>query len=70
MACFTACPLLKYINFKDYKTLSPDLLREQQTSERTIPVLINLHWLPTEHRVIVKLLPYTCIKHFMVWLGS
>ena len=30
MVCFTACPLLKYRNFKDYKTRPPDLLREQK----------------------------------------
>ena len=30
MVCFMAYPLLKYRNFKDYKTLPPDLLREQK----------------------------------------
>ena len=30
MVCFTACPLLKYRNLKDYKTRPPDLLREQK----------------------------------------
>ena len=59
MACFTVCPLLKYRNFKDYKTLPPDLLREQKKIEHITPVLINLHWLPIEQRVIFKLLLYT-----------
>ena len=30
MVCFTARPLLKYRNFKDYKMRPPDLLREQK----------------------------------------
>jgi len=30
MVCFMAWPLLKYRNFKDYKTLSPNLLSEQK----------------------------------------
>ena len=57
--CFTARPLLKYRNFKDYKTRPPDLLREQKKSDHITPVLINLHWLPIKHRVIFKLLLYT-----------
>ena len=61
MACFTAraCLLLNYRNFKDYKTLPPNSLREQKKSEHITPVLINLHWLPIEHRVVFKLLLHT-----------
>ena len=59
MVCFTACPLLKYRNFKDYKTRPPDLLHEQKKSDHITPSLVNLHWLPIEHCVIFKLLLYT-----------
>ena len=59
MVCFTACPLLKYRNFKNYKTRPPDLLREEKKSDHITPVLINLHWFPIEHRVIFKLFLYT-----------
>ena len=63
MACFTACPLLKYINFKDCRENSIAwLITRAKKSEHITPVLINLHWLPIEHRAIFKLLLYT-YKH-------
>ena len=58
MVCFTACPLLRYRNFKDYKTRPSDLLREQKKSDHITPVLINLLWLYIEHRVIFGPLLY------------
>ena len=54
MVCFTVCPLLKYRNFKDAR-----LITRTKKSDHITPVLINLHWLPIEHRVIFKLLLYT-----------
>lgn len=57
IVCFTACPLLKYRNFKDYKTQSAArLITRTKNSEHINPVLFNLHWLSLEHRVIFKLL--------------
>ena len=60
MVCFTACPLLKYRNFKDYKTFAAARrIMQTKKSDHITPVLSNLHWLPIEHRVIFKLLLYT-----------
>ena len=59
MVCLTVCPLLKYRNFKDCKTWPRDLLREQKNLIILRPVLINLHWIVVEHRVIFKLPLYT-----------
>ena len=36
MVCFTACPLLKYRNFKGYKTLPSYLLREQKSEHNDV----------------------------------
>ena len=35
------------------------LITRTKTSDHITPVLLNLHWLPIEHRVIFKLLLYT-----------
>ena len=63
---FTACPLLKYRNFKDYKTRPPDLLREQKN------LIISLQFLSIctgslQNIVLSSSFFSLPIKHFMVW---
>ena len=55
MVYIMVCPPPKFRNFKDYKTLLPDLLPELKNLAY-YSVLINLHWLTPEQRILFKLL--------------
>ena len=61
--CFTACPLLKNRNFKAYKTLPPDLLREQ----KNLNIVLQSLSICTSSIVSSSSFFSIPIKQFMVW---